>query len=71
MSTSPAYRLDMDVYLTVFLHGLWLEYRAHPAAAHLFLNEWIARYGAHTVALSSGNPAGLPRLPCERLYLDG
>lgn len=69
MTTSP-YPLDTDVYLTVFLRGLCLEYRAHPAAANLFLNEWIARYGAHTAALRPENPAGLPRLPCERLYLD-
>lgn len=63
MRTSPAYPLDMDVYLTVFLRGLCLEYRAHPAAANLFLNEWIARYGAHT------QPLCVPRIrPASHVF---
>ncbi|MEU4313569.1 hypothetical protein [Nocardia sp. NPDC024068] len=60
----------VDVCLTVFLHGLRFEYRAHPSAARLFLEEWTARHGTHTAAILSEIPADLLRLPCEQLYLD-
>lgn len=69
MSAGPARRSGADVHLTVFLHGLRLECRAHPTAAHLFLQEWTAHHGSHTVAVIPGPPGNLPRLPCERLYL--
>lgn len=70
MPTPPPSSSSPDIHLTVFLHGLRLDYRAHPAAAHLFLQEWTVQHGAYTAAILSGNPLDLPRLPCERLYLD-
>lgn len=70
MSVDPTSRLDADVHLTVFLHGLRLAYRARPAAARLFLQEWTAHHGSHSAAILPENPDQLPRLPCERLYLE-
>ncbi|MFI1459414.1 hypothetical protein [Nocardia carnea] len=71
MSAVPARRSGADVHLTVLLHGLRLEYRAHPTAAQLFLQEWTAHHGNHTAEVLGASPADLPRLPCERLYLNG
>jgi hypothetical protein len=70
MSAYSTQRFGSDVHLTVFLHGLRLDYRAHPTAAKRFIQEWTAHHGAHMVAILTGDPADLPRLPCERLYLD-
>ncbi|WP_280456669.1 hypothetical protein [Nocardia carnea] len=60
---------ETDVHLIVFLHGLRLDYRAHPTAARLFLQEWTTHHGTYTAALLPDTPHGFPRLPCERLYL--
>lgn len=60
---------SVDIHLTVFLHGLRLEFRAHPAAAKLFLQEWTAHHGTHSAAVLSEPSPDIPRLPCERLYL--
>ncbi len=70
MSADPTHPSGADVHLIVFLHGLRLEYRAHPTAAHLFFQEWSAHHGTHTAAVLHGCPWNLPRLPCERLYLE-
>lgn len=70
MSATPARRSGTDVHLTVVLHGLRLDYRAHPTAAHLFFQEWTAHHGSHTAALLPECPSSLPRLPCERLYME-
>ncbi|WP_157120081.1 hypothetical protein [Nocardia fusca] len=70
MSAYSTQRFEADVHLTVFLHGLRLDYRVHPTAAERFLQEWTAHHGAHTAAVLRAEPANLPRLPCERLYLD-
>lgn len=70
MTAHPGRPADPDVHLTVFLHGLRLDYRAHPTAAHLFLREWTTHHGDHTAGLLPGHPRNLPRLPCERLYLE-
>lgn len=59
---------DDDVHLTVYLHGLRMDYRAHPAVAHVFLQEWTAHHGTHSAAVLPGPAHDLPRLPCERLY---
>ena len=64
MPTEP----EIDVHLTIHLHGLRMNFRAHPAAAERFLQEWIAHPGSHTATVLPGIPHGLPRLPCERLY---
>ncbi len=69
MSADPTQFAGADVHVTVFLHGLRLEYRAHPTAAHFFFQEWTAHHGTHTAAVLPGRPGNLPRLPCERLYL--
>ena len=71
MSADPIDGSDADVHLTLFLHGLHLEYRVRPTAAHLFLQEWTAHHGTDTAAVLPGCPRNLPRLPCERLYLEG
>lgn len=55
--------------LTVFLHGLCMEYRARATAASLFVSEWTALHGSHAVAVTVDDGRDLPRLPCERLYL--
>ncbi|WP_084487139.1 hypothetical protein [Nocardia sienata] len=70
MNTHAIQQVGADVHLTVFLDGLRLDYRAHPTAAERFLQEWTAHHGAHTAAVLCEDPADLPRLPCERLYLD-
>ncbi|MEV0106242.1 hypothetical protein AB0H42_07855 [Nocardia sp. NPDC050799] len=70
MSVYATQQFGADVHLTVFLHGLRLDYRAHPTAAERFLEEWTAHHGIHTAAVLREDPADLPRLPCERLYLD-
>jgi hypothetical protein len=70
MTADPTPGPSADVHLTVFLHDLRLDYRAHAAAAQLFLREWTARHGAHSAAVLPGEPHGYPRLPCERLYRD-
>ncbi|WP_327150351.1 hypothetical protein [Nocardia sp. NBC_01329] len=71
MSAFATQSLGADVRLTVFLHGLRLDYRAHRTAAERFLQEWTAHHGTHTAAVLREDPAGLPRLPCEGLYLYG
>lgn len=58
-----------DLHLSVFLHGLRFDYRANPEAARLFLQEWTTHHGTHSAAILPSSPSGLPRLPCERLYL--
>ncbi len=70
MSAHDPQRFGVDVHLTVFLQGFRLDYRAHPTAAEHFLQEWTGYHGTHTAAVLRENPADLPRLPCERLYLD-
>ncbi|WP_280508617.1 hypothetical protein [Nocardia flavorosea] len=69
MSPGESGRAGVDVHLTVFLHGLRLDYRACSVAADLFLQEWTAHHGAHTAAVLADEPDRFPRLPCERLYL--
>lgn len=59
---------EADVHVTVYLHGLRMDYRADAAAARLFIQEWTAHHGTHTAALLPGPSRNLPRLPCERLY---
>lgn len=67
--TAPGSRTDdPDVHLSVFLHDVRFDYAARRSAARLFLTEWnVQRPGA--AAILPGPPTGLPRLPCERLYL--
>ncbi|WP_039825935.1 hypothetical protein [Nocardia testacea] len=70
MNTHADQQFAADVHLMVFLDGLRLDYRAHPSAAECFLQEWAAHHGNHTASVLCEDPADLPRLPCERLYLD-
>lgn len=70
MSAYSIQRVGADVHLTVFLHGIRLDYRAHCTAAERFLQEWTTHHGTHTAAILREDPADFPRLPCERLYLD-
>ncbi|MGW5384577.1 hypothetical protein [Nocardia sp. NPDC003963] len=70
MSAYVTQQFGADVHLTVFLHGLRLDYRARRTAAKRFVQEWTAHHGTHTAVVLPGRPRNLPRLPCERLYLE-
>lgn len=61
---------EPDLCLSIFLHGIRLEYVACRSAALLFLAEWRDRYAADSVTVVSASTTDRPRLPCERLYLE-
>lgn len=60
---------EPDVHLSIHLHGLRLDYAACRTAATLFLREWQVYHHQDAATIIPGRPAGLPRLPNERLYL--
>lgn len=49
------------------LHSL--DFAACHTAAVRFIREWCAVRAAADLVVVPGDTAGLPRLPCERLYL--
>lgn len=61
---------EPDVHLCVFLHGLRLDFAACLTAALLFVQEYQSHHYADAVTVALTDTAGLPRLPCERLYLE-
>lgn len=61
---------DPDVHLSVFLHGVRLDYAACVTAALVFIQEHQRKHYADAVAVRLGNTEGLQRLPNERLYLE-
>ncbi|BDU02491.1 hypothetical protein IFM12276_55190 [Nocardia sputorum] len=60
---------EPDVHLRVLLCGLSLDFAACHTAAMRFIREWCAVRAAADLVVVPGDAAGLPRLPCERLYL--
>ncbi|MBF6300933.1 hypothetical protein IU459_25800 [Nocardia amamiensis] len=61
---------EADVRLSVFWHGLHLEFAACTTAAHAFVKEWRSAHYGDAVEVFPDGAEVLPRLPCERLYLD-
>lgn len=61
---------EPDVHLSVFLHGLWLDFTACLTAALLFVQDFRAHHHPDAVHVIPGDSTGLPRLPNERLYLE-
>lgn len=58
------------MHLSVFWHGLRMDFVACVSAACLFVQEWRARQWHDAVEVSMDDTEGYPRLPCERLYLE-
>jgi hypothetical protein len=61
---------DADVHLSVWLHGMRLDFAASAPAARVFMREHRKRHYVDAVTVIPGSAAGLPRLPNERLYLE-
>ncbi|MGW4093033.1 hypothetical protein [Nocardia sp. NPDC004750] len=61
---------ERDVHLSIQFHDVRLNFAACASAAALFVQEWRARHYEDAVTVLPGDPAGLPRLPNERLFLD-
>ncbi len=61
---------ESDVRLSVFLHGARFDFAACLTAALLFFQDHQARHYADAVEVLPGDTANLPRLPCERLFLE-
>ncbi|UGT70033.1 hypothetical protein LTT66_07635 [Nocardia gipuzkoensis] len=61
---------EPDVHLRVLLDGMSLDFAACHTAAMRFILEWRAVRAAADVTVVPGGALGLPRLPCERLYLE-
>lgn len=59
-----------DVRLSVFWHGLRLEFAACCTAAMTFAQEWRRVHYPDAVEILPDGAEGLPRLPCERLYME-
>ncbi|MEV4238680.1 MULTISPECIES: hypothetical protein [unclassified Nocardia] len=60
---------EPDVHLSVFLHGVRLDYAACLTAALIFTREHQRRHYADAVTIDLGDTSRYPRLPCERLFL--
>ncbi|MEU0504356.1 hypothetical protein [Nocardia sp. NPDC005998] len=58
------------MHLSVFVHGLRMDFTACLTAALVFVAEHRARHYIDAVNLLSGDTTGLRRLPNERLYLE-
>jgi hypothetical protein len=54
----------------VYLHDQRMDFAACLTAALVFVQEWNAHHRPDAVTVLPGDPTGLPRLPCERLYLE-
>ncbi|WP_406271990.1 hypothetical protein OH799_31840 [Nocardia sp. NBC_00881] len=59
-----------DVHLSVWLHGVRLDFAASAPAAYAFMQEHRARHYVDAATVVPGSAEGLPRLPNERLYLE-
>lgn len=60
---------EADVHLSVFLHGLRMDFRACMTAASVFVQEWRHMHWHEPVQVFTDDGSQYPRLPCERLYL--
>ncbi|MGK8552934.1 hypothetical protein [Nocardia gipuzkoensis] len=71
MDPQPSPRPEEDdVHLSIQFHDLRLDFAACVTAASRFVQDWRAYDYPDAVAVVPGDPAGLPRLPNERLYLE-
>ncbi|WP_280294588.1 hypothetical protein [Nocardia abscessus] len=61
---------EPDVHLMVRMRGYQLHYAACLTAALVFLQDNGIRHGTDAVSVASGGTDQLPRLPCERLYVE-
>ncbi|MFG3617835.1 hypothetical protein ACW9HR_05140 [Nocardia gipuzkoensis] len=61
---------EPDVHLRVLLDGVSLDFAACHTAAMRFIREWRAVRPAADLTVIPGSTIALPRLPCERLYLE-
>ncbi|WP_227998037.1 hypothetical protein [Nocardia australiensis] len=61
---------ELDVHLSVFLHGARFDFAACLTAALIFMHEHQAQHYADAVTVDLGDTSRYPRLPCERLYLE-
>ncbi|WP_406234102.1 hypothetical protein [Nocardia sp. NBC_01009] len=71
MSPNASPRPDeADVHLSVFLHGVRLDFTACVTAASRFMEEHRSRHYVDAVNVIPGDTSGLARLPNERLFLE-
>ncbi|MFD8244194.1 hypothetical protein [Nocardia sp. NPDC059691] len=56
--------------MSVFLHGLRMDFAACATAAMTFAREWRHTHYPDAVEILPDGAHGFPRLPCERLYCD-
>ncbi|NKY27048.1 hypothetical protein [Nocardia gamkensis] len=71
MESQPSPRPEEDdVHLSIQFHDLRLNFAACTTAATRFVQDWRAYHYPDAVTVIPGDPAGLPRLPNERLYLE-
>ncbi|WP_406237446.1 hypothetical protein [Nocardia sp. NBC_01009] len=61
---------EADVHLSVFLHGVRLDFVACVTAALRFIEDHRARHYVDAVHVIPGDTTGLARLPNERLFLE-
>lgn len=71
MSNQTSPRPDVpDVHLSVFVHGVRMDFAACLTAALTFIEEHRMRHYVDAVNVLPGDSSGFPRLPNERLYLE-
>ncbi|GAA5059068.1 hypothetical protein [Nocardia callitridis] len=61
---------ETDVRLHVDIHGTPFDYAACESAAREFVLDHHARHYLDDAIITPDDTNGLPRLPCERLYLE-
>ncbi len=61
---------EADVHLIVRMRGYQLHYVACLTAALVFVQDEGIRHCTDAVSVASGGTDCLPRLPCERLYVE-
>lgn len=60
---------EPDVHLSVFVHGVRMDFAACLTAALVFVAEHRSRHYVDAVNVIPGDTTGYRRLPNERLYL--
>jgi hypothetical protein len=60
---------EVDVHLSVFVHGVRMDFAACLTAALCFVEEHRSRHYVDAVNVIPGDTNGIPRLPNERLYI--
>ncbi|MFI5781225.1 hypothetical protein [Nocardia sp. NPDC051570] len=67
----PAAEDPEDVHLRVRLGGTVVDYRANAVAAWHFIHDWSEKRCEPIEVIDEASDAleGLPRLPCESLFI--